>query len=259
MRRFTPLRPDPGAVLARANPVAKLAAAAILMALLFVSSGPIPPAVVLTGLTLAVPFTGLAPGALLRRSWPLLVAALSVGVLNVVLAPGGSGSLVTGLALGLRLLGVALTGVLALASTDPTDLADSLEQQARLSPRLAVGVLAAVRMLPIMAIEWQILGMARRARGVSAGWSPSAAARLAFGKLLALLVGAVRRATRLATAMEARGFGVADRRTIARPQRVRPADWLLVAAAIALGIGAIGLGRLLGSSVLAVIWHFPLG
>lgn len=242
MRRYTALRPAPGALLARVNPVAKLGAAAILMAALFLSSGPFPPAVVLAGLAIAVPFTGLALGALLRRSWPLLVAALSVGVLNVVLAPGGSARLVTGLALGLRLLGVALAGVLALATTDPTDLADSLQQQARLSPRLAVGVLAAVRMLPIMAIEWQILGMARRARGVSAGWSPIAAARLAFGKLLALLVGAVRRATRLATAMEARGFGVTDRRTIARPQRMQARDWILLGLAASLAAVAVGVG-----------------
>ena len=198
MRRFTPLRAAPEALLARANPLAKLGAAAILMALLFVAQGPLPPAIVLAGLAVAVPLTGLSPGALLRRSWPLLAAALSVGVLNVVLAPGGSRNLLTGLALGMRLLGIAFAGVLALATTD---LADSLQQQARLSPRLAVGVLAAVRMLPIMAIEWQILGMARRARGVTAGWSPIAAARLLFGMLLALLVGAVRRATRLAIAL----------------------------------------------------------
>ena len=253
MRRFTPLRPAPDALLARANPVAKLGAAAILMALLFVAPGPIPPVVVLGGLALAVPFTGLAPGDLLRRSWPLLVAALSVGVLNVVLAPGGSGNLVTGLALGLRLLGIAFSGVLALASTDPTDLADSLQQQLRLSPRLAVGVLAAVRLVPIMAIEWQILGMARRARGVSADGSPIAGARLAFGMLLALLVGAVRRATRLATAMEARGFGVADRRTIARPLRMHARDWILLG--FAAGLAAV----VAGVSVAAVSWHFLLG
>lgn len=242
MRRFTPLRPAPDAWLARANPVAKLGAAAILMALLFVVPGPLPPAIVLAGLAVAVPFTGLAPGALLRRSWPLLGAALSVGVLNVVLAPGGSGSLVIGLALGLRLLGIAFSGVLAVASTDPTDLADALQQQLRLSPRLAIGVLAAVRMLPIMAIEWQILGMARRARGVSAGWSPVVAARLAFGMLLALLVGAVRRATRLATAMEARGFGLADGRTIARPLRMHARDWILLGLAAGLAAVAVGVG-----------------
>jgi energy-coupling factor transport system permease protein len=217
------------------------------MAFLFAASGPIAPAVVLAGIMVSLPFSGLGMGTLLVRTWPLLVAALMVGFLNVVLAPAspdGPG-FSAGLALGLRLLGIALSGVVAIATTDPTDLADALQQQARLSPRLAVGVLAAIRMLPILAVEWQLLGMARRARGVSAGWSPVAAARLAFGKLLALLVGAIRRATRLALAMEARGFGAATCRTIARPQRMRAADWGLVLVAVALGAAALGIGSAL--------------
>jgi energy-coupling factor transport system permease protein len=247
MRRFTPLRADPRAPLARANPVAKLGAAAILMAFLFAASGPITPAVVLAGIVVSLPLTGFGVRTLLVRTWPLLLAALMVGVLNVVLAPASRSGpdFSAGLALGLRLLGIALSGVIAIATTDPTDLADSLQQQARLSPRLAVGVLAAIRMLPIMAVEWQLLGMARRARGVGAGWSPAAAARLAFGKLLALLVGAIRRATRLALAMDARGFGAAPCRTIARPQRMRAADWGLLVAAVALGTAALGIGSVL--------------
>lgn len=242
MRRFMPLRPDRRAFLPRANPVAKLGAAAILMAFLFVASGPVTPGIVVVGILACVPLTGLATRDLLARSWPLLVAAVAVGVLNVLLAPGAGANVGTGLALGLRVLGIALSGVLALATTDPTDLADALQQQARLSPRLAVGVLAAMRMLPILAVEWQILRMARRARGVRAGWSPIAGARLGFGMLLALLVSAVRRATRLATAMEARGFGTAPCRTIARPQRMRLADWGLLTAAVALGAAALGIG-----------------
>ena len=249
MRRFTPLRPDPRALLARANPVAKLSAAAILMAVLFLASGPITPALILAGIVASVPLTGLGLGTLLLRTWPLLVAAFMVGVLNVVLAPAVAGgpNLETGLGLGLRLLGIALSGVLALASTDPTDLADSLQQQARLSPRLAVGVLAAVRMLPILATEWQLLSMARRARGISAGWSPLLAARLAFGKLLALLVGAVRRATRLALAMDARGFGSQPCRTLARPRALTLPDGALVAGALVLAFGATSLSIALGT------------
>jgi energy-coupling factor transport system permease protein len=249
MRRFTPLRPDPRAVLARANPVAKLCAAAILMGVLFVGPGPITPALILAVILASLPLTGLRVGTLLLRTWPLLVAAFMVGLLNVLLAPAGKEGpdVETGLALGLRLVGIALSGVIALASTDPTDLADSLQQQARLSPRLAVGVLAAVRLLPILATEWQLLGMARRARGISAGWSPLAAARLSFGKLLALLVGAVRRATRLALAMDARGFGGSSGRTIARPQRVRLADWGLILASAALGAAALWIGSALRS------------
>ena len=244
MRRMTPLRPDPRAPLARANPVAKLAAAAILMAILFIGSGPVTPVIVLAGIVGTLPFTGLGIRTLLGRTWPLLVAALSVGVLNVVLAPASPGGpdVVNGVALGLRLLGIALSGVVALATTDTTDLADSLQQQAHLPPRLAIGVMAAVRSLPMLAIEWQLLGMARRARGVSAGWSPLAAARLAFGKLLALLVGAVRRATRLAQAMDARGFDAAEGRTIARPQSMGIGDWGLVAAATVLGAAALWIG-----------------
>jgi energy-coupling factor transport system permease protein len=247
VRRFTPLRPDPRARLARANPVAKLVAATILMAILFVGSGPVTPAIVLAGIAACLPLTGLGVSTLLRRTWPLLVAALTVGVLNVLLAPasGGGPDLVNGLGLGLRLLGIALSGVLVLATTDPTDLADSLQQQARLSPRLAVGALAAVRMLPILAVEWQLLGMARRARGVSAGWSPLAAARVAFGKLLALLVGSVRRATRLAMAMDARGFATEGCRTIARPQRMGLGDVGLMVAAAALGAAALLIGAAL--------------
>lgn len=246
MRRYVPLKPDPAAPLARANPTAKLGAAAILMLCLFFASGPLPPLLVLAALLASVPFTGLAPRALLGRTWPILLAAFSVGVLNVLLAPASAAGPdpVRGLALGLRLLGIALSGVLAIASTDATDLADSLQQQARLSPRLAIGVLAAIRMLPILAAEWQILGMARRARGVSSEGSPVVAGRLAFGMLLALLVGSVRRATRLATAMDARGFGVSPCRTNARRQRMRPADWWLVAVALLLGGLAVAIGLL---------------
>jgi energy-coupling factor transport system permease protein len=150
-------------------------------------------------------------------------------------------------------LGIALAGVLAVLATDPTDLADSLQQQLRLSPRLAVGALAAVRLMPTIAQEWQILRLARRARGVSAGRSPVAAVRIAAGQLLSLLVSAIRRATRLATAMEARGFGSRPCRTLARQPRMRRDDWLLIVAAAAVAIAAVGIGLLLGS------WRFLFG
>ena len=255
MRLFTPLRPAPAAVLARANPVAKLAAAAILMIGLFVASDALTPAIVLAGEAAAIPLTGLRWRDLLARGWPLLLAAAAVGVLNTLFAPERPAveSLGAGIGLGLRLLGIALAGLLALATTDPTDLSDSLQQQLHLSPRIAIGTLAAVRLLPILATDWQTLALARRARGVDAGRSPLAAARIGFGMLLALLVGAVRRATRLATAMEARGFGARDRRSVARPQRMRTADWVLVTAAVGLAAGATVVSVASGS------WRFVFG
>jgi energy-coupling factor transport system permease protein len=266
VRLFTPLRPDPAALLARANPLAKLLAALALMAILFVSIDPITPAVVLAGLAAAVPLTGLSPRDLLQRVWPILLAALVVGILNVAFAPRQSGAalqlgplrmgadtVLAGLALALRLMAIALSGVLALVTTDPTDLADALVQQARVPPRFAVGALAAARLMPILASEWQTLAMARRARGVSAGGSPLVAIRLAFARLLAMLVSAVRRGTRLAIAMESRGFGSRPCRSVARPQRFAAGDWALVAAAAALGLGAVG------TAVASGTWRFLFG
>jgi energy-coupling factor transport system permease protein len=267
MRLFTPLRPDPRSVLARANPVAKLGAAAILMAALFVSTDPLTPAVVLVGLIAVVPFTGVAPVDLLRRTWPVLLAAAVVGVLNAVFAARAGGevaisigpvavserALLAGPGLGLRLTAIALSGVLALVSTDPTELADALVQQLRLSSRVAIGALAAARLLPIFAAEWQTLALARRARGVTPGRSPVAAVRIFFGELLSLLVGAVRRGTRLATAMDARGFGSRPCRSIARPQSMHGRDWILMGLAAVLAAVAVGTSLAVGS------WRFLLG
>ena len=263
MKMFTPLRPQPSAALAAADPVAKLAAAALLLLILFFSVDAITALVVLAGLAIATRFSGLRLLVLLARTWPILLTALSVGILNVLFAAPagrellrigplivGSDNVVSGIGLGLRLLAIAFSGVLAMVTTDATDLADALVQHLRFSPRFAIGALAAARLLPIMAGEWQTLSLARRARGVTAGRSPVAAIRLFFGKLLALLVGAVRRATRLATAMEARGFGSLPCRTIARPQAFERGDWILVGMALALGLGAIGLSLALGS------WRF---
>jgi energy-coupling factor transport system permease protein len=89
--------------------------------------------------------------------------------------------------------------------------------------------------------------MARRARGVDAGRNPIAALRLFAGQLMALLVGAVRRGSRMALAMEARGFGAAPCRTVARVQRMRTADWGLILGAVLLAAAAIGLSVALGT------------
>jgi len=264
---FTPLRPDPGALLARANPVAKLGAAALILAALFVSVDLVTASIVVAGVLASVALAGLPVRTLLARTWPILLAALSVGLLNVLFAGDvrgdvllrvgpltiGSGNLSSGIGLGLRLLGIAGAGVLALVTTEPTRLADALQQQLRLPARFAIGALAAVRLLPILAAEWQTLSLARRARGVSAGRSPVAGIRIWLGQLLALLVGAVRRGTRLATAMEARGFGARPCRGVARPQQLRAADWWLLAAAATLSLGAIAVSISAGS------WRFLFG
>ena len=261
MRLFTPLVPDPRAPLPRANPVAKLAAGSVLLIALFASLDGVTAGIVLAALVAALPLSGLSARDLLSRSWLVGLAAVSIGVFNVVFAAEqlgptvvalgpiriGAETLVDGLGLALRLLAVVLAGLLATATTQPTDLADSLVQQLRVSPRFAIGALAAFRLLPLLSQEWQTLAMARRARGVEAGRSPLAALRLFAGQLLALLVGAIRRGTRMALAMEARGFGAMPCRTAARVQRVRRGDWALIGGSLLLATVAIGVSVALGT------------
>ena len=261
MRLLAPLVPDPQAPLTRANPVAKLAAAGLVTVGLFASLDGVTAAIVLGGLLLLLPASGLSPRALARRARLVGIAALSIGIFNVlfaaeqlggaVVAVGplviGSETLVNGLGLAARLLAIVLAGLLATATTQPTDLADALVQQLRASPRFAIGALAALRLLPLLAEEWQVLAMARRARGVQAGRSPVAAVRLAAGQLLTLLVGAVRRGSRMAAAMEARGFGAMPCRTVARVQRMRVGDWGWIAGAALLVAAAVGVSAALGT------------
>jgi energy-coupling factor transport system permease protein len=261
MQLLTPLVPDATAPLARANPVAKLGAALVLLVALFASLDGVTALVILGGLVVALPASGLAPRALVARSWLVGLAAVSIAVFNVVFAAEqlgtivieagpiriGDETLVNGAGLAVRLLAIVLAGLLATATSQPTEVADSLIQQLRVSPRFAIGVLAAMRLLPLLATEWQTIGMARRARGVDAGRSPLAVARLFAGQLLTLLVGAIRRGSRMALAMEARGFGALPCRSAARVHRVTASDWAWIAAAVALAVGAVAFSLALGT------------
>ena len=261
MQLLTPILPNPDAPLVRANPAAKLGAALALMVALFVSLDGLTAGIVVLGLLAALPASGIAIRALLGRAWPVGLVALSIGAFNVlfaaeqlgptVVAAGplriGAETLANGAGLAVRLLGIALAGLLATATSEPIVVADALVQQLRVSPRVAIGVLAALRLVPLLAQEWQILGLARRARGVDAGRSPLGAVRLLGGQLLALLVAAIRRGSRMALAMEARGFGARACRSVARPQGMTLADWGWLAGAVGLGAAAVAVSLALGT------------
>lgn len=239
------LEPTRTGRLARRNPVAKLAAATVPSLALLATTDPLTPAILLGLFLLMLPLSGLGARDLLRRARLLLLAAALVGVVNAVFSASHTGRsllevgplLVTtdsafiGLGITLRVLVIALPGIAVLATTDPVDLADSLVQQLRVSSRFAYGTLAALRLLPLLGQEWDSISMARRARGLDAGRSPIAALGLFASKVLALLVAAIRRGTRLATAMDARGFNSGQVRTHSRRQSVDALDIALVSAA----------------------------
>ncbi|MFF3869210.1 energy-coupling factor transporter transmembrane component T family protein [Micromonospora sp. NPDC001898] len=251
----------PGAPLARRNPVAKVAAALVFSFTLLATLDPVAPAIALVIELAVLPLFGIRYRVLARRAAPLLLGAVGIVATLVLFAADRSGRvlvdagpvlvstgvLLTALGLALRMLAVALPGVIVFATTDPTDLADALIQNAKAPARFAIGALAAFRLVPLLGQEWQMISMARRARGVDAGRNPLARMRLFVSTAFALLVGAIRRGTRLAVAMDARGFDAGTPRTVARRQRFRAADGLLIAGAAALAGAALAVSVALGA------------
>jgi len=250
---------DPGAPLARANPVAKLAVALAVSAALLLTIDPVTAGTALGLELLALPWAGLRPGALLRRGWVVLAGAVPAGLAAAMFGTGGgrlllhlgpatvtTGSAAGGGAIALRVMAIGLPGVVLLATTDPTDLADALGQVLRLPHRFVLSALAGLRLFGVLAEEWQALSLARRARGLGGGgrWGRL---RTLPGQVFALLVLAIRRATTLATVMEARGFGVDSPRTWARPSRLGPTDWALIGGGILLAVAATAAGLAAGT------------
>ncbi|HET6755765.1 MAG TPA: energy-coupling factor transporter transmembrane component T [Jiangellaceae bacterium] len=219
--------------LARANPVAKLAAALVLGFGAALSDDAVTPAVLVLLILLILAAGGVTAVDILRRGWPLLVSAAGLGATTLLFGDSPT-PLLTALTVTFRVVAVALPGVVVLLTVDPTDLADSLVQNAHVPARFAYAALAALRLLPLMGAEWQTIKAARRARGIDAGRNPLRHVELFAGTVFTLLVGAVRRGTRLALAMDARGFDATGPRTLARPQVVRQSDVALVVGAFVL-------------------------
>lgn len=244
MRLLEPLTPDPRAPLAAAHPLAKIAGALVLMFALFLTIDSLTPALVLVAVIAAIPLIGIPLRALLRRALPVFIGALGIGFFNALL----SGDVGAGVAIAIRLVGIALAGIVAVASIDPTDLADALVEHLRAPRRFTVGALAAFRLMPLFSDEWHTIALARRARGLDNGRVLGF-----FSMTRSLLVAAIRRATRLAVAMDGRGFADAGCRTLARPRALRARDWSLIAASLAVA----GLASAL--SIAAGSWRFFLG
>jgi energy-coupling factor transport system permease protein len=240
------LGPVPDVRLARINPVALLSSLAVVTLVLLTTVDLVTPAVVLAAELCLLRAAGLgSPRVLWSRTWPLLLGAVSVGLVNVVLSAGSAP--VAGLALALRVIALALPGVLLVAATDPVRLADALTVHWRVSTRFAYGALAALRLVPLLVSEFEAERLARRTRGVESAGNPVTAVRLLAGTAFTLLVGAVRRGSRLATAMDARGFDSGIPRTNARGSRLHPRDAGFLAGTVAVCAAAVATSVLTGA------------
>ncbi|HXD61090.1 MAG TPA: energy-coupling factor transporter transmembrane component T [Lacisediminihabitans sp.] len=248
-------------LIARINPVAKLLAAVTLSVALLLSIDWISAAVALVLEAVLLFWGGLGLRQLAVRTAPLWIAAPLAGVTTVLYGrdEGAAlwqfgfvsvteGSLTLGVAIALRILAIGLPGIVLFATTDPTDLADGLSQVLRLPARFVLGGLAALRLVGVLIEDWRQLAFARRARGVG----DSGRIRRFGGQAFALLVIAVRRGSKLATAMEAKGFGSDIPRSWARPSPFGARELLMIGIGGAIAAVAIAVAVSLGS------WEFVL-
>lgn len=248
--------------LARVNPATRIAAGLILTLPLLLTLDPVSSGVALGLEAVAFALLGWRPKAALRRTWPVLAAA-PVAATSMLLygRAGGETYLHWGLihvtsnsaelaaAVALRVLALGLPAVLLVSGIDPTELADSLAQVVRLPSRFVLGTLAGARLAGRFRADWRQLELARRARGLGDTAPVTRWLNMAFG----LLVLALRRASRLATAMEARAFGHAGPRTWARPSRVGAADALALSASLAIVVTAVGISAWTGQ--FRMVWE----
>jgi len=244
------------------NPVAKLAASALIAVPLILTLDVVSAAVALVLECVLFLFAGLGWREFWLRTWPVWLAAPLTAVTIALYGEASGevyvewfviriseGSLALALATFVRVLAVALPSVVLFVTVDPTDLADGLAQIVRLPARFVLGALAGLRMVGLFLDDWRALELARRARGVA----DRGRLRRFLGMAFALLVLSIRRGAKLATAMEARGFGAPGIRTWARASRFGGREWTLI------GIGAAISAVAVAAAVLAGTWNFILG
>ena len=230
-------------LLARTNPVARVLALLVATTPLLITIDPVSAAVAVILELALMPLSGVSARSFFLKATPLLLAApLGAASMLLYASPGGTvywqfgpaaisdHSMWLALGIGLRMCAIVLPAIALLDRIDPTDMGDGLAQILHLPARPVLAALAGARMMSLMAADWKALERARRARGVG----DSSRIRSFLRGSFSLLVFALRRSGKLATTMEARGFGAAGKRTWARPSRLRAADAVLMVVAIAL-------------------------
>ena len=151
-------------------------------------------------------------------------------------------SFLRGVHLGCRALSMAAIGLLFGLTTRPVRLFYSLMQQWRLPPKYAYSFLAAMNLIPILVYEFQTLRHALMIRGGgnrTPKWNIYA---LIKSYAIPLLAQSIRRAQRIAVAMEAKGFQSENKRTYYYRIGYSNSDVWFIVYFIGVVVSAYGLG-----------------
>lgn len=234
----------------RLNPVTRVGLAVLMSIAILISLDWLSGTIMTLGQMLIYLACGVPLGRMLRRLIPVAIVA-PIGAISMLLyaKPEGhiwwqwgmiaisEGSLSMAIASLIRIFALGVGAVILLGEVDQTAMADGMAQIVKLPAKFVLGTLAGMRTIGLFVEDWRMMTLARRARGLG----DSGRLRRLFTMFFALLVFAIRRGTKLATAMEARGFGAYPDRTWARPAKLSGADaigWLVTLALCCVAISA---------------------
>ena len=186
-----------------------------------------------------------------RNEDKLLTVVFELGPIKLI-----EEGIFTGIAMTIRALCFGACSLLFITTTDPSDFIISLILQARIIPRIAFGTMAAYRFLPLLETELGQIRTAHRLRGLGEGEGLRGKLTQMYRYTIPLLASAIRKAGRVAIAMESRGFvGQRDRTYYRRPQ-LGGLDWAFGAGALVVLGGILMMSR---SLKWMQIWEGGLG
>lgn len=137
-----------------------------------------------------------------------------------------SEQLMIAVSLALRSLCFTALSFMFVLTTDATKFMLSLMQQLKLPPKLTYGILAGYRFLPMFRHELEILRQAHRIRGLGKPKGIGARIQHVRRYLIPLLANAIRKAERVAIAMESKGFTGSSDRSHYYKLTVKRRDWI---------------------------------
>ena len=174
----------------------------------------------------------LSVSEVVRGTWIFIAASVSFFIIQSVSLPGHTiafhifskpiyaESADYALASALRIYAIVLSSMVFVRTTDPRDLAIALVTQMHMPYRIAYTFFIALRIVPTIEEEIQIIRSAHAVRGVAR--QRSIAGRIGETKryVMPLLVGSLRRASTMVMSMEARAFGAYPTRTFVESPRM---------------------------------------
>ena len=251
-------------VIHRLDPRTKLTMLVVYIVALFLAEGWVSYGLVFVFLAVVIRLSTIPLKSILRGMKPLVMILIFTGVLNLFFTQDGevlvkfwvltvtSGGLSRALMMMARILMLISGTFLLTYTTSPIALTDGLE--ALMNPLKKVGVpvhelsmmmCIALRFIPTLIEETDKIMSAQKARGADfESGSLTDRAKALIPILVPLFISAFRRADELATAMECRCYHGGEGRTALRVLRYKAADWLVLAAFLALTAGIIVLKKL---------------